>query len=76
MIDPLKFYLEIMEISVSKSDTYQPEKKPNTVKCLYIGTPKNNKISICSKCKIDYFLVSQNLVTIQSNCNVLKYWNT
>ena len=26
-----------------------------TVKCLSIGTPKNNKISICSKSKIDYF---------------------
>ena len=25
-----------------------------TVKCLSIGTPKNNKIFICSKCKIDF----------------------
>ena len=37
---------------------------------------QNNKISICSKCKIDYFLVSQNLGTLQPNYNVLKYWNT
>ena len=27
----------------------------NTVKCLSIGTPKNDKIFIRSKCKIDYF---------------------
>ena len=26
-----------------------------TVKCLSIGTPKNNKFSICSKWKINYF---------------------
>ena len=26
-----------------------------TVKCLSIGTPKNNKIFIFSKCKIAYF---------------------
>ena len=26
-----------------------------TLKCLSIGTPTNNKISICSKSKIDYF---------------------
>ena len=27
-----------------------------TVMCLSIGTPKNNKFSICSKWKIHYFL--------------------
>ena len=26
-----------------------------TVMCLSIGTPKNNKLSICSKWKINYF---------------------
>ena len=26
-----------------------------TVICLSIGTPKSNKFSICSKCKINYF---------------------
>ena len=26
-----------------------------TVKCLSSGTPKYNKIFICSKCKVDYF---------------------
>ena len=29
--------------------------------CLSIGTPTNNKFSICSKWKIHYFQVSQNL---------------
>ena len=36
------------------------------------GTPKNNKISICSKSKIDYFWMSENLGTLQPNYNVLK----
>ena len=31
-----------------------------TLMCLSIGTPKNNKFSICSKWKIHYFKVSQN----------------
>ena len=31
-----------------------------TQMCLSIGTPKNNKFSICSKWKIFYFKVSQN----------------
>ena len=47
-----------------------------TVKCVSIGTSKNNKTSICSKSKIDYFWVSQNLGTLQPNYNELKYWNT
>ena len=38
--------------------------------CLSIETPKSNKISICSKSKIDYFWA------LQHNYNVLKYWNT
>ena len=46
-----------------------------TLKCLSIGTPKNNEISICSKSKIDYFWVSQNLGPLQPNYNVLKYWD-
>ena len=32
-----------------------------TVMCLSIGTPKNNRFSICSKWKIYYFQASQNL---------------
>ena len=32
----------------------------HTLMCLSIGTPKNNKFSICSKWKIHYFQVSQN----------------
>ena len=44
--------------------------------CLSIGTPKSNKFSICSKCKINYFQVSQNLDIVQPNYNVLKYWDT
>ena len=36
-------------------------KKLLTIMRLNIGTPKNNKFSICSKWKIYYFLVSQNL---------------
>ena len=34
--------------------------KVSTLMCLSIGTPKNNKFSICSKWKIYYFKVSQN----------------
>ena len=48
----------------------------NEVTCLSIGIPKSNKFSICSKCKINYFLVSQNLGKVQPNYNVLKYWDT
>ena len=40
-----------------------------TLKCLSIGTPKNNEISNC------LFWVSQNLGPLQPNYNVLKYWN-
>ena len=35
-----------------------------TLMCLGIGTPKNNKFSICSKWKIHYFWVSQKLSKI------------
>ena len=35
--------------------------------CLSIGTPPNNKFSICSKWKIYYFEVSQNVGTLQPN---------
>ena len=42
-------------------------------KCLSIGTPKNNKFSICSKWKIHYFQVSQNLGRVQPHYNVLEY---
>ena len=47
-----------------------------TLMCLNIGTPKNNKFSICSKWKIHYFQVSQNLGTVQPHYNVLEYWDT
>ena len=33
----------------------------HTLMCLSIGTPKDNKFSICSKWKIHSFQVSQNL---------------
>ena len=48
----------------------------NTLKCLSIGTPKNNKFSICPKWKIHYFQVSQNLGRVQPHYNVLDYWDT
>ena len=48
----------------------------NTLMCLSIGTPKNNKFSICSKWKIHYFLVSQDLGRFQPHYNVLEYWVT
>ena len=47
-----------------------------TLKCLSIGTPKNNKFSICPKWKIHYFQVSQNLGRVQPHYNVLDYWDT
>ena len=43
--------------------------------CLSIGTPKNNKFSICPKSKIHYFQVSQNLGRVQPHYNVLEYWD-
>ena len=48
----------------------------HTIICFSIGTPKNNKFSICSKWKINDFCVSQNLGTFQPNYIVLKYWYT
>ena len=47
-----------------------------TLKCLSIGTPKNNKFSICPKWKIHYFQVSQNLSRVQPHYNMLEYWDT
>ena len=44
--------------------------------CLSIGTPKNNKFSICPKWKIHYFQVSQNLGRVQPHYNVLEYSDT
>ena len=46
-----------------------------TLMCLSIGTPKNNKFSICSKWKIHYFQVSQNLGIVQPHYDVLEYWD-
>ena len=52
-----------------------------TVKCLSIGTPKNNSISICSKSKIDYFGVpkfghtSYSLILMCSNIGTPKTIN-
>ena len=48
----------------------------STLMYLSIGTPKNNKFSICSKWKIHYFQVSQNLDTVQAHYNVLECWDT
>ena len=48
----------------------------DTLMCLSIGTPKNNKFSICSKWKVRYFSVSQNLGRLQLHYNVLEYWDT
>ena len=56
-----------------------PKKIIITLKCLSIGTPKNNKFSICPKWKIHYFQVSQNLGRVQPHYNVLEYldpWKT
>ena len=43
--------------------------------CLSIRTPKSNKFSIGSKCKINYFLVSQNLIIMCSNTGTPKIIN-
>ena len=53
----------------------EPDKKlhkKSTLFCLSLGTPKNNKFSICSKWKIDYFYMPRNLSTLQPNSNVLN----
>ena len=47
-----------------------------TLMCLSIGTPKNNKFSICPKWKIHYFQVSQNLGRVQPHYNPFEYWYT
>ena len=44
-----------------------------TLMCLSIGTPKDNKFSICPKWKIHYFQVSQILARVQPQYNVLEY---
>ena len=46
-----------------------------TLMCLSIGTPKNNKFSICPKWKIHYFQVFQNLGRVQPH-NLFEYWDT
>ena len=51
------------------------ERSQYTVMCLSIGTPKNNKFSICSKWKIHYFQGSQTLGRAQPHYNVLEYWD-
>ena len=47
-----------------------------TLMCLSIGTPKINAFSICSKWKIHYFQVSQNLGRVQPHYNLFEYWDT
>ena len=47
-----------------------------TLMCWSIGTPKNNKFFICSKWKIYYFQVSQNLGRVQPHYNLFEYWDT
>ena len=48
----------------------------NTLMCLSIGTPKNNKFSICPKWKIHYFQVSQNSGRVQPQYYLFEYWDT
>ena len=48
----------------------------DTLMCLSIGTPKNNKFSICPKWKIHYFQVSQKLGRVQPHYNLFEYWDT
>ena len=55
---------------------YNNYTKISTLICLSIGAPKNNKFSICSKWKIHYFQVSQNLGIVQPHYDVLEYWDT
>ena len=50
--------------------------KWDTLMCVSIGTPKNNKFSICSKWKIHYFQVSQILGIVQPRYNVIEFWDT
>ena len=50
--------------------------KHDYLMCLSIGTPKNNKFSICPKWKIHSFQVSQNLGRVQPHSNLLEYWYT
>ena len=64
---------EINRFSVSKIG---PEQAKPMISLALIGTPKNIKFSICSKWKIHYFQVSQNLGRVQSHLNVLEYWDT
>ena len=60
---------------VKSSLTLKGEANMNTLMCLSIGTPKNNKFSICSKWKIHYYQMSQNLDRVQPHYNVLEYWD-
>ena len=50
----VKYESEALARTAKASHIFQ-QKNWSTVKCLSFGTPKNIKISICSKCKIDYF---------------------
>ena len=47
-----------------------------TLMCLSIGTPKNDKFSICPKWKIHNFQVSQTLGRVQPHYNLFEYWET
>ena len=47
-----------------------------TLMCLSIGTPKNNKFSICSNLENSLFKVFQNVGRLQPHYNVLEYWDT
>ena len=61
-----KISIELFESELSKDNNI-------TLMCLSIGTPKNNKFSICPKWKIHYFQVSQNLGRVQPQCNLFEY---
>ena len=60
---------------VAEAETSLTVQADGTLMCLSIGTPKNNKFSICSKWKIHYFQVSQNTGRVQPHYNVLDYWD-
>ena len=62
LIFQYSFYFSVEICSVELSCKWDFDKgtthilwNMNTLMCLSIGTPKNNKFSICSKWKIHYF---------------------
>ena len=60
---------------VSKSYLLEGGSEKSTLMCLSIGTPNNNKFSICPKWKIQYFQVSQNLGSVQPHYIIIMCLN-